>query len=273
MTRKPRARSSLGSGVLIAVDVGNTSVALGAFRGRRLVKTGRFTTDPAMSRRSLSRRLGAFWPRRAPGAIYASVVPKLDRRLEAALRARFGCRPARVDPGSDLGVKLRVRAPREVGADRIVNALAAVELYGAPAVVVDFGTATTFDCVSEKGDYLGGAILPGPVMTAQALAEKTAKLPLIVPRRPRRIVGKDTAECIQGGLYYGYLGGIREILERTVAEMGIGGRKKAVIIATGGQCGLFRSDLPRGIRFAPDLALQGLRLAFEKINDSRRRMS
>src|SRR5262249_51739896 len=158
-----------------------------------------------------------------------------NRALERAVANRLGCRAVSVGPLSPLGVKLRVKRPREVGADRVLNALAAKARVSGAAVVVDFGTATTFDCVSRSGDYLGGAFLPGPRMAAQALSAGTAQLPLVAVKKPRRVVGRDTVECIEAGLYYGYLGMIERILKLTLKEMG----GRPTVLATGGLAGLF----------------------------------
>ena len=174
------------------------------------------------------------------------------------MRLAFGLRAVAVTPRSPLGLRLKVRTPDQVGADRVLNAVALKTLFGAPAVAVDFGTATTFDCLDASGAYAGGAILPGPNTAARALHAFTAKLPLVPVRRPARAIGRDTVECLQSGLYFGYLGMIREVLARTRAELG--GRPK--VVATGGLAPLFLKDLP-GVAHAPDLTLTGLRLAHE----------
>jgi|SRR5579883_312597 len=248
--------------MLLALDVGNTNVTVGAFEGERLRDQWRHETRcfsaPALLSAARKRRV------RVTAAIYGSVVPELGGEVRKALRS-FGVPSVGIGPRSALGMRLLVERPGQVGADRILNAVAAAELYGAPAVVVDFGTATTFDCISGRGDYLGGAILPGPNMAAQALAEKTAKLPLVQVRRPRRVIGRETVECIEAGLYYGYLGMIEKVLTLTKQELrqsGETGRVRA--IATGGLSALFLRDL-RGFIHAPDLTLQGLRLSYERL--------
>ncbi|MDE2491952.1 MAG: type III pantothenate kinase [Elusimicrobia bacterium] len=250
--------------MLLAVDVGNTSLTVGAFAGDRLVRIARIGTDPRRSARSYARALAGAWRGlRAPGAaVYGSVVPPLDRTLEGAVRAAFGLRAERVGPRSPLGLRYAVRAPNQVGADRVLNAVALKALYGGPAIAVDFGTATTFDCLDASGAYAGGAILPGPDLAARSLHEHTAQLPLVAMRRPRRAVGRDTVECLQAGLYFGYLGMIREVLARTKAELG--GRPP--VVATGGLAPLFLKELP-GVRSAPDLTLRGLRLAHQILHN------
>jgi type III pantothenate kinase len=180
----------------------------------------------------------------------------MDAVLSEAIRKSFGFSPSFVTPRSPLGLKLKVKMPSQVGADRILNALALRELFKGPSIAIDFGTATTFDCVDASGSYIGGAILLGPNSAARALHEFTAKLPLIKVRKPRTVIGKDTEHCLSAGLYYGYLGMIREVLTRTKKEMG--GAVK--VAATGGLAPLFLKDLP-GVRHEPDLTLNGLRIA------------
>ena len=247
--------------MLLAVDVGNTNLTVGVFAGDRLVRQWRLETDPRRSAAWYARALKCPFRKldALPDAVvYGSVVPPLDKTLEAAFAQAFGVKAVAVTPRSKLGLKLKVKTPGQVGADRVLNALALKALVGAPAVAIDFGTATTFDCLDKNGDYIGGAILPGPNSAARALHEFTAKLPLVKVRKPRSVIGKDTVSCIEAGLYYGYVGMIREVLARTMAEMG--GRPAA--IATGGLAPLFLKDLP-GVRGEPDLTLHGLRFAHE----------
>jgi type III pantothenate kinase len=247
--------------LLLAVDVGNTNLTVGAFAGDRLVRQWRLETDLRRSAEWYARALKCPFRKLTglPGAVvYGSVVPKLDRTLESAVRKAFGLKAEAVTPASRLGLKLKVKTPSQVGADRILNAVELKALYGGPAVAVDFGTATTFDCVDAQGDYIGGAILPGPNSAARALHEFTAKLPLVKVRKPASVIGKDTVSCIEAGVYYGYVGMIREVLARTMAEMG----GRPAVVATGGLAPLFLADLP-GVRREPDLTLQGLRCAHE----------
>lgn len=253
--------------MLLALDAGNTNVTAALFEGRRLVRQYRFITDAKAPAARLAKSLvagaGSF-RKRITACVVGSVVPPLDGKLRASVVSAFGVRPVFVTPKSKLGMRLKVKTPGQVGADRILNAVAAKELYGGPAVVIDFGTATTFDCVSRSGDYLGGAILPGPNMAAWALHARTAKLPLVPVRRPRRAIGRDTVECIQAGLYFGYLGMIDNVLSLTVAELHAAGEGRARVVATGGLAGLFAADMPRCAQ-APDLTLEGLRIAHERL--------
>lgn len=245
--------------MLLAVDVGNTNLTVGVFAGDRVVRRWRLESDLRRSIQWYARALSC--PVRKAGAkiqfaVYGSVVPALDAALEKAILRAFGVQALRVGPDSPLGLELKVRAPDEVGADRVLNALALRELFGGPAIAIDFGTATTFDCLDASGAYAGGAILLGPHSAARALNAFTAKLPLVSVAKPRAVIGKDTVECVQAGLYYGYLGMIREVLARTKA--GLGGRPK--VVATGGLAALFLPELRR-VGHEPDLTLRGLSIA------------
>lgn len=243
--------------MLLALDVGNTNVTAGLYAGRRLLSQWRHETRAAAGELATAARRHKA---RVDAVVIGSVVPQVDAKLRAAVRRSFGVEPVFVTPRSALGLKLRVKTPSQVGADRILNALAARELFGAPAVVIDFGTATTFDVLSRAGDYLGGAILPGPKLAAVILHEKTAKLPLVPVAKPKRVIGRDTVECIQAGLYFGYLGMIEKVLTLTLRELDA----RATVIATGGLARLFLPDL-RGVEHAPDLTLDGLRIAYERL--------
>ncbi len=253
--------------MLLAVDVGNTNLTVGTFAGGRLVRQWRLETDPRRSVSWYARALAC--PTKKSGrpvtAVFGSVVPALDTTVRAAIRQAFGVDAVQVSPRSSLGFKLKVREPLSVGADRVLNALALRTLYQTPAIAVDFGTATTFDCVDAKGDYVGGAILLGPNSAARALHEFTAKLPLVKVAKPRSVVGKDTVECIQAGLYHGYVGMIKEVLAKTKAELG----GKATVVATGGLASLFLKELP-GVKFSPDLTLLGLRFAADMLDNKGR---
>jgi type III pantothenate kinase len=250
--------------LLLAVDAGNTNLTVGVFAGDRLVRQWRLETDLRRTSDWYAKALRCPF-RKIVGlpkyAVVGSVVPQLDSVLAAAIHKAFGLKAAFVTSSSPLGLKLNVKTPKHVGADRILNALALRDLFKGPSIAIDFGTATTFDCVDASGAYIGGAILLGPNSAARALNEFTAKLPLVTVRRPRSAIGKDTKECLQSGLYFGYLGMIREVLERTRREMG----GKQQIVTTGGLAPLFLDDLP-GVRHEPDLTLRGLRLAGELIS-------
>src|SRR6201994_2239962 len=238
--------------MLLVIDVGNTNTVLGVFaplaevhaageqeetpRDDRLVANWRVAT----SRRSTVDEYGVLFrnlfsmagleSRGIHGIVVSSVVPPLDPVLRQVCERYFNLRPLFIEPGVKTGLPVHYDNPAEVGADRIVNAVAALEKYGGPCIIVDFGTATTFDCVSAKGEYLGGVICPGIGISADALFQRTARLPRVEIRKPARVIGTNTVGSLQSGLYYGYLGLVDGILERLVDELGAETR----VVATGG---------------------------------------
>src|SRR6266513_5789557 len=237
--------------MLLVVDVGNTNTVLGVFvevakgeadspanetLGYDLVANWRLATVVTQTVDEygvLFRNLFAMNKIEAKGIhgiVISSVVPPLDSTLRDVCERYFNSKPLFIEPGVKTGMPVLYENPAEVGADRIVNAVAAFEKYGGPCVVVDFGTATTFDCVSAKGEYMGGVICPGIGISADALFQRTARLPRVEIRKPARMIGTNTVGSLQSGLYYGYLGLVDGILERLVDELGAETR----VIATGG---------------------------------------
>ncbi len=194
------------------------------------------------------------------GIVISSVVPPLDSVLREVCERYFNTKPLFIGPGIKTGMPVHYDNPAEVGADRIVNAVAAFEKYGGPCVIVDFGTATTFDCVSAKGEYLGGVISPGIGISADALFERTARLPRVEIRKPDRVVGSTTVASLQSGLYYGYLGLVDGILDRLLDELG----RDTHVIATGG----LGSLIGTGSKYIKDvddnLTLEGLRIIWSR---------
>lgn len=246
----------MNTGVFV-LDVGNTTAAGALARGIRLRGVTRAATaslkrSPAKFLRTLARK------GRGNRLLVASVVPALDASLSRAARAVLGVSAEFVRAESLRAMTVRTVRPAEVGADRVVNALAARRLYGCPVIVVDFGTATTFDVVDARGAYLGGAILPGVDTALEALHRSTAKIPRIAMRRPRRVVGRSTQEAVRSGVYHGTLGEVREIAFRIRKELGV----VAPLVATGGWCRLFRGE---DVFAAADpyLTLKGLALLVE----------
>ena len=253
--------------LLLAVDVGNTGTDLGVFRGDRLLarwslstQRNRSTDEFGVLIRSLFTARGIKVEEVGSMAV-ACVVPPLESVLEAVARRYLSLEPLFVAPGVKTGMPVLVDNPQEVGADRIVNGVAAFHRFQRAVIVADFGTATTFDAVSGKGEYLGGAIAPGLNISAQALFEATAKLPRIDLKRPERAIGKNTITSMQAGILFGYLGLVQAILERMRTEMG----GSPAVIATGGLTALLEPDLAGWVdEVDPDLTLTGLRILHER---------
>ncbi len=255
--------------MLLTIDIGNTNIVLGVFQfsqGRpkkdltaswRLSTAPRCTADDYASPLLTLMRNTGLNPSLVRGVCVASVVPSLDFAFQKLSEKYFDIHPLMVGPDTRTGIKILYANPAEVGADRIVNAVAAYERVHGSCIVVDFGTATTFDCLGRRGEYLGGAIAPGPFMAAEALAQKTAKLPQLgILQKPRKAVGRTTLDSLRSGLYHGYIGLTEGILRQLVKEMGTRPR----VLATGGLAGLLSPAVPIIKEVHPDLTLEGLRL-------------
>ena len=267
--------------MLFVVDVGNTNTVLGVFAatedgkaaahngGRhyeKILANWRVTTRQSSTVdeygvlfRNLFSMAG-LEASRIHGIVISSVVPPLDPVLRQVCERYFNSKPLFVEPGIKTGMPVQYDNPAEVGADRIVNGVAAFEKYGGPCVVVDFGTATTFDCVSAQGEYLGGVICPGIGISADALFQRTARLPRVEIRKPSRVIGTNTVGSLQSGLYYGYLGLVDGILELLLKELG----EQTRVIATGG-LGAMIGPGSKYIKTVDDLlTLEGLRILWER---------
>jgi type III pantothenate kinase len=253
-------------GLLILVDVGNTNTIFGVYQGEELIESFRLSTDTERTADEYGALLLPLFamrgsdPASAEAVVISSVVPPLRLTLERLSARYFGRKPLFIEPGVRTGMPLRYDNPAEVGADRIVNAVAARERYGSPVVVVDFGTATTFDVVNAAGEYAGGIIAPGITISAEALFAHASRLYRVDVRKPSELVGKNTVSAMQAGIYYGYIGLVDGILERLTVELpDIKG-----IVATGGQAPLIASGSKYIREVDPDLTLTGLKLIYER---------
>ncbi len=259
--------------MLLVLDVGNTNTVLGVYatdeqgcaaRGDlkahwRVTSTRTQTVDEyGVLFRNLFAMKGID-PTGIRGIIISSVVPPMDTTLRQVCEQYFGVKPLFIEPGIKTGMPVHYDNPAEVGADRIVNSVAAYEKFGGPCIVVDFGTATTFDAVSAKGEYLGGVIAPGIGISAEALFMRTARLPRVDIKKTPKVVGTNTVSSMQSGLYYGYMGLVDGILERLLEELGA-----AKVVATGGLASLIGT----GSKYITDiddmLTLEGLRIIWDR---------
>ncbi len=254
---------------LLVVDVGNTNVVLGIYRDDELAGSWRLATARERTADEygiLVKQLIGDFATALDGAIVSSVVPPLNRAFAWMIEQHFGIEPLFVEPGVKTGIAIHVDNPQEVGADRIVNCVAAFERYGGPSIIVDFGTATTFDVVTADAEYVGGVIAPGISISAEALFARASRLPRVDIRRPPTVIGTNTVVNMQSGLYFGYLGLVDGILTRMKKE--VRGVKK--VIATGGLAQLLAEDSEHIEEVHEDLTLEGLKLIYDRNRSARR---
>jgi len=253
--------------VILVVDVGNTNIVLGLYERRELKHHWRLSTDRSRTVDEYGIlimslfQLAQVKAEQIDGVILSSVVPPIMNILETLFVQYVGKEPLIVGPGIKTGLNIRYENPKEVGADRIVNAVAGIEQYGAPLILVDFGTATTFDYIDASGAYLGGAIVPGVGIAAEALFQRAAKLPRIELAKPRMVVGRNTVAAMQSGIIFGYAGQVDGIVRRMMREFPSG---KPRVIATGGMAELIAGESETIEEVDPMLTLEGLRIVYER---------
>ncbi len=254
--------------MLLAIDVGNTNTVIGLFKDREIIAHWRIQTNPAQMADELAASLNGLFSidglnfSDITGVIIASVVPQSQSAWQDMSVKHFSIKPMRVSQLPDPGITILMDTPSEVGADRIVNSLAGFERFGTPLIIVDLGTAITFDCVSGKGDYLGGVITPGLSISMEALGKRTAKLPRVdISSPPTSTIGKNTVDAIKSGILYGYGGMIEELVRKIKEEMQ---PEVPKVIATGGMAGLIAPFAPSIETVLPMLTIDGLRLLYER---------
>ena len=257
--------------MLLAIDIGNTNLTIGLYKSQTLAWHWRLATDHARMPDEYGLQLlgllthAKHRPTDLTGIAIASVVPNLTGRVTQACQEYLKTTPLVVDAGVKTGIRIRYEDPKAVGADRVCDAAAVMHLFGGPACVVDFGTATTFNAVTAEGDYLGGAITAGVNLAAEALFQRAAKLPRIDLQRPPSVIGRNTVHAMQSGLLFGYVSMVEGMVERFRAELG----PKMKVVATGGLAEIVAKETDVINHIAPWLTLDGLRIIWELNNDAR----
>jgi len=252
--------------MLLAIDIGNTTIDIGIFKGKILVEHWKIRTEREKTSDEYGITLLNLFSfsklevKKVKSVLVSSVVPPLTPVFEDLSLNLFQIKPLVVGPGLKTGMAILYETPLEVGADRVVAAIAAYEKHGGPCIVVDFGTATTFDAISSKGEYLGGAIAPGIQISAEALYLKTAKLPRVEIRKPKKAIGRTTVSSMQSGLYFGYIGLVSNIIEEIKREL----KAKTTVVSTGGFAAQVSHEIKSIDFFEPHLILEGLRILHER---------
>ena len=256
--------------MILLVDVGNTNIVLGVHNGEDYIVSWRISTDTKKTSDEYGiqvMQLFFQWnlnPSEVKGIIISSVVPNIMHSLENMIRKSFHIEPIIVGPGVKTGINIKYDNPKEVGADRIVNAVAAYETYKKAMIIIDFGTATTFCALTKEGDYLGGCIAPGLKIASDALFERAAKLPRVELETPKSIICKSTITSMQAGIIYGYIGQVEYIVKKMKCEMMIKDNEEPLVIATGGLANLISKETKIIDVVNTDLTLEGLKILYYK---------
>ena len=253
--------------MLLVINVGNTDILLGAYEGKRLLNSWRITTI----KEKTADEFGVFFYTifgtemmnfdKIEDVIISTVVPPIMYSLEHSIRKYFRKEPIIVGPGIKTGINIKYENAKELGADRLVSAVAAYDIYGGPVIVVDLGTATTFNAISSKGEFLGGVICPGVKISAEALFQRTAKLPRIDLIKTEHVIGRNTAVSMQSGIFNGYIGQVNHLVKKIKEEMK---EKNIKVVATGGMARFIASEAESIDEINPNLVLEGLRIIYEK---------
>ncbi|WP_028306515.1 type III pantothenate kinase [Desulfitibacter alkalitolerans] len=252
--------------MLFVIDIGNTNIVMGVYKGNNLEYYWRISTDTNKTSDELGVLLNQLFEYKGASledinaVVISSVVPTIMSAMEMMCEEYIKVKPLIIGPGIKTGLVIKFDNPKEVGADRIVNAVAAIEKYGAPAIVVDFGTATTFDAISPEKYYLGGAITPGIGISMDALFSRAAKLPRVELQKPDSVIGKSTVTCMQSGILYGYIGQVDGIVSRMKRELG----GSPAAIATGGLAGFIAPHCDTIDHIDPYLTLEGLKIIYKR---------
>lgn len=255
--------------MVFVIDVGNTNIVLGVFKDKKLLADWRLSTDVPRTADEYGMLIKALFDNAGyridmvEGIIVSSVVPNIMYSLEHMIRKYFKIEPLIVGPGIKTGINIKYDNPKEVGADRIVNAVAAHQIYGGPLIIIDFGTATTFCAVTSNSDYLGGAIVPGIKISSEALFARAAKLPRVELVKPPSVICRNTVQSMQSGIVYGYIGLVDYIVNKMKEEMKKYDKKDCFVVATGGLAKLIYSDSNTIDEINPYLTLEGLRILYE----------
>lgn len=256
--------------MILLIDVGNTNIVLGVWKNKNYEFSWRISTDPKKTSDEYGIQVMQLFNQvnlrveDIEGIIISSVVPNIMHSLENMIKKCFNKNPILVGPGIKTGINIKYDNPKEVGADRIVNAVAAHELYKKDMIIIDFGTATTFCAITKDGDYLGGCIVPGVKISTDALFERAAKLPRVELEVPKRIICKNTISSMQAGILYGYIGQVEYIVQKMKKEMNECGTSEPLVIATGGLAKLIAKNTMVIEKVDSSLTLEGLRIIYEK---------